>query len=290
MEDNERHINALGDFLVLHGYSKATMDYGLGDLQDINTTTDVYQKEGADQNMLFVYVEKSPEPVRELLSRPFNSASLNLISSDRAYALLPKQTFIDKIVYSEPSGTFNVPDESAEGLTPIGWADKTSHDSPISRAIRRIGDKHTLTIDLDTSGFSKTSGRPRAVLEATTFQITRKYGAKRSRHQGKFFYSMAPMFVITSPLLAHTYTLWNAPVMSWGNRFTRAEMQYGRDTSDLRDYWNDAWPYKVYRFNDAGLLGQLDALWDQMAKNEKLSEAEWEPKLRDPWQDAWECE
>jgi hypothetical protein len=298
VENNEHHTMALVDFLVLHGYSKSTMDYGFGDIQDPITTTDLYQKEDTDQKMLFVYIEKSPNPVLELLSRPFNSASLNLISSDRAYALLPKQTFLDKIIYCEPRGIRDVRDEIAEGFKPVGWVDETSQGSLICSAVRRIGDKHTWTIDLDTTGFSKTSGRPRAVLESTTFKITRSYGAHRSRYEHKFFFSMAPCYIIKAPILAHTYTLWQAPVMKWSiqrDKVTPTEKLYGLHLSFLRSWWHEkrmeaAEEGEECRLSDDDLMRELDQLWDELQESEKHGTADpatfsWSRRYRtrDPW-------
>jgi hypothetical protein len=299
MENDKGHLLALEDFLVLHGWSKVLAP--LPDEQPRSgISTDLYQKEGINNSILSIYIEKTANPIQSILNAPtFNSAALNLISSNRAYALYPQQTFFDKVFYYGPQFWENVDETTDEGLTPIRWVDEASQGDPLRDVLRRIGDKFTWTIELDTTAFNQTDARPRSVLESTTFKLSKHYRDRWSRTTRLFLYQMADSHIIKDAIIVHTYTMWRAPRREYQGiscgKFTPGQISYAQKLEVLRNKWYDVQTAELAlgassRRFDGELVKDLDELWEVLQLSEQHVTAETErvePDVCNEWFDPW---
>jgi hypothetical protein len=119
-----------------------------------------------------------PDLSVRLLLRFSTTAELNFITWNKAYCLFPLATLIKRNCY--PTDDFyediaeDLEELALEGLQPKCCPSTESsilphHDASITD-VRRIGDRYTLTMELDTEGV-QTSEMPDGVIESATFQL-----------------------------------------------------------------------------------------------------------------------
>ncbi|KAF1846390.1 uncharacterized protein K460DRAFT_356074 [Cucurbitaria berberidis CBS 394.84] len=140
----------------------------------------VYQKPGANDNFLQISLHACPVSVLLLLLYEAPStATLSFITWNKAYSLFPRTTFVRKECYllqkiedgeAGDSIRAHLTELSKNGIKTKAhhWDDEQEHE--ITR-IRRVGDKHTWVINLETTGLEIVmSPVPDAAIEASTFK------------------------------------------------------------------------------------------------------------------------
>ncbi|KAF2247532.1 hypothetical protein BU26DRAFT_566501 [Trematosphaeria pertusa] len=160
-------------------------------------------------------------PIYKLLTEAPTTAALNFLSWNRAYALFPSTTFIQKDVYL----LLKLDDAMGEHLAQLAehglhtksvhwnqreregnaWCALFAGNSDIMTRLRRVGDKYTWTIDLDTNGV--VSETPAKVLEQTTFKLQLPGKQWPDAHEMVPVprYMMGPMWWLRCPVLKHGY-------------------------------------------------------------------------------------
>jgi len=131
-------------------------------------------------------------PLAPIMETAPSTASLNFVTASKAYALVPQETFVEKNAYvtqnheAETYGTLcrsHLNELAEQGMTTFGlhWDDETGDDdSIVLKRLRRIGDKHTWTIPLDTSDIDIDESYS-AAIEQSTFRIQKFEGSIESR-------------------------------------------------------------------------------------------------------------
>lgn len=181
---------------------------------------------GNKRVLLDVFVRETAAIAQALMFHPF-TACLNLLSWNKVYALFPYSTFVksecyllrdlDTVKYSHlvsiVSDVLKVKSvawthrEAPEGLSPKhnfveALRDQDTDEFKELVRIRRIGDRHTWVVKLDTKGLS-VPDIPTSVLESATFQL------RGPHHHGQLsnvaYYVMDCDCIINHPVLKHQY-------------------------------------------------------------------------------------
>lgn len=161
----------------------------------------------------------SNNPVHEVLNAAYYTASLNFISWNKAYSLYPYTTFVKKEAYMlKPLEEQHFPEDELEKLTPYGITPKSIHwlnegDVPQLTRPRRLNDKHTWILRLDTEGVVR-SNVPDTVLESTTFKLDVVNDPGNPLVEGTWgmsHYGMNAGTILSSLALKHQYVLRTYP-------------------------------------------------------------------------------
>jgi len=176
--------------------------------------------------LLDVFMGEKAAIAQALMCYPF-TASLNFLSWNKVYALFPYSTFgksesyllrdMDAVKYAQLEGIVSdglkfksvawTHREAPEGLNPRhDFTDTLFHQDADELGelvrIRRIGDRHTWVVKLDTKGLS-VPDIPTSVLESATFQL------RGPHHHGQLsnvaHYVMDCDCIINHPVLKHQY-------------------------------------------------------------------------------------
>jgi hypothetical protein len=121
---------------------------------------------------------------RMALELALTTADLCVISWNKAYSLHPRSTFLVKEAYLlsriVPELSESLQSLSTDGIRVKGLHWSAQHDdSNVPQALtryRRIGDKFTWTLDLDTTGITPSSCIPTKVLESNTYRLALPFG------------------------------------------------------------------------------------------------------------------
>lgn len=284
----------------------------------------VFEKVGASGKTLTLLCYSGPCPLAQLLHQAPSTASLNLITYDKAYALFPRETYLDKEAYLLKS-TLIYQDQfaclSEDGLKalPQHWDD----DGGLVEAValkrpRRIGDKHTWVINLDTNGIETSTHPSNAVIEHSTFRI-------RSHHRDSSYpspqdlsaYELDAKPVLRHAIFKHPYVTMAEPGRSYHVQqekrryahklqelaekmktlmlFQLKNVADAEQPNDFDDFvfngsharlypisefvWNEDEVPAAWTFFDEKIVKKLDELWEEEMGKWELMRDEPEPRI-----------
>jgi len=180
----------------------------------------IFRKPQAEYDGLTICVLDSMDsPLLKLLNAASSTATLNFITSNRAYSLFPRTTFIDKECYvlqnlaaNKAAGMVKQHGDCLRGLTCDGiqtrllhWDDK--HTNLITRP-RRVGDKYTYIIELDAAGIDcSIVAIPQTVVECSTFKIKLWRWNSRDDHEGPVSRYTMSVIGVDSAVLKRSYVV-----------------------------------------------------------------------------------
>ncbi|KAH8883191.1 hypothetical protein GQ53DRAFT_432057 [Thozetella sp. PMI_491] len=178
-------------------------------------------------------------PIQAILTSASTTAYVNVITWNKVYAIFPQQTLISHLGF--PLRPLD--DEFGSGLNELadqGWTTRdivwpdfaTVQTSKVS-GLRRVGDRSTLVIPLETD-FVRGSSTPDFVIEHVQFNVPgtdSRYDQRRGYAQSQFrpdYYLKIRVQEVVSPALRHSYitasTEWNLYLTSRLQRWTWLEL------------------------------------------------------------------
>jgi hypothetical protein len=173
----KEYIGAEGYHKDCFGYDEGMFRQSLGD----------FCKNGGDGggiDNLWVLLRRQlhdGSPLNIVLNNAPTTASLNFVAWNKAYSLCPRQTYLKKETHRlhklENPFRHQINKELLdEGFTNLMVHPERNNDSFVG--VRRVGDKHTLIHDLDTTGITFNSDEmlpvPDNVIETATFKLCRR--------------------------------------------------------------------------------------------------------------------
>ena len=205
--DDCEHVE---QYLVADGWAESSIE-GPTEHREADC---MYQKTVKGQ-LLSIYCYAEPSPLACIFENAATTASLNFITSSKAYALVPRETFVEKNAYLIQNlddvdyGTMyrtHLEEIAEQGIKTLAlhWDDETGDDGDIAlKRLRRIGDKQTWIIPLDTSGIESDEAFS-AAIEQSTFQIHKFEGQIEQRGRVDR-YAMDASWTFSHAILKHTY-------------------------------------------------------------------------------------
>ena len=230
----------------------------------------------------------------------WTTTGLGFISWNKIYCLFPYVQFIQRKSYVlwDPSEKLNqvLAAQRSMGLEVLNVALLKDSFDTMTRS-RRVGDKYTWTIELDTTGVQAPK-RPDSVLESTTFCLVETSSTVPGNTFRVSHYKMGSQRFLTHPVLQHKFSVMNSSdhsrshyhdkinilfkrlnertVLELGmiNKDTRPA-QYdqilagaltlagSRDSFNLPETW---------KFSDDGVIEYLDKAWTALMKAEQKME------------------
>jgi hypothetical protein len=165
------------------------------------------------------------------------TAEFSFISWNKAFSMFPSATYVEQKAYMLTRSTEETVEACASYLGSDGIEIKTlswdDTDAIVERSLavgrRRVGDKSTWIIDLDTEGVQD-PGRSDAVLESSTFEVV----LYDDRVEGAPIHEEAPRYMIDCMALEHP-SLRNVFVMAW-ERGNQGLSHFRRHCVDLSSY------------------------------------------------------
>ncbi|KAF2872834.1 hypothetical protein BDV95DRAFT_605425 [Massariosphaeria phaeospora] len=136
-----------------------------------------------------------------------HTAELNFISWNKVYSLFPYATFVKRETYL--LGGDQIDERAARKLAQAskdGFKTKSlpwDRDDDSMTCLRRVGDKRTWMMELDTTGITA-SDVPDSVLEVTTFKLK----AHQSESPRKLSHYRIKSVVFDHPVLKHRYVVY----------------------------------------------------------------------------------
>ena len=181
---------------------------------------DMY-KCAANGRLIYLFITtQTGVPLNALLCNSMSTGQLSFLSWNKAYALYPRHTFLEKETYLLQNIRDRLPNtlwrQNMQDFANSGIKAKGLHwdeDSDPIAGIRRVGDQSTWTIGLNVSNI-KLNHRPipDAILESTSFAIRPytpvthdSFGGHVSR------YTMGATKTISSPILKYKYVVHEEP-------------------------------------------------------------------------------
>ncbi|KAF2124370.1 hypothetical protein P153DRAFT_130608 [Dothidotthia symphoricarpi CBS 119687] len=165
-----------------------------------------------------VYMENNPRddtwaPLAQVLDSAYTTCCLNLITWNKAYSLFPYRIFMKQeshlLVEFDPDIAYHWRRLEHEGIKSktIEWSQK--EDSHPITCPRRVGDKYTWVINLDTQGI-ETPELPDEVLETATFQI-RLWDKDHDTGRGPVMRYILDFRELRHPVLKYPYIVLREP-------------------------------------------------------------------------------
>jgi hypothetical protein len=178
----------------------------------------LYEKVTDNGETSAILVYNDPTPVSTLISNTARTtADLHVISWNKAYSLYPRCTMLTKEAFllnmmneeicEELSEDINSLSEDGIAAKGVHWSsmhDPSNVPEELTSRLRRIGDKFTWTINLNTEGISPTSCVPDNVLQSSTFRIALPFRSSPFEMPVSYYTMMVRS--LTAPTIKYSYT------------------------------------------------------------------------------------
>jgi hypothetical protein len=178
----------------------------------------LYEKVTNNGETSAILVYNDPTPVSTLIfNTARTTADLHVISWNKAYSLYPQCTMltkeafllnmIDEQICEELSEDFNSLSEDGIVAKGVHWSamhDPTNVPEELTPRLRRIGDKFTWIINLNTEGISPTSCVPDNVLQSSTFRMALPFRSSSFEMPVSYYTMMVRS--LTAPTIKYSYT------------------------------------------------------------------------------------
>jgi hypothetical protein len=228
-----------------------------------------------------------------LLCDASTTASLNFISWNKAYALFPRESFVENQAYLLKNLTDVVSGEtyriSLKELKKHGTNVKTRSwddgpddtDSKIAMP-RRIGNTQTWTITLATSNIYVLSSRPDNVIESSVFAVY-KLGYSGVREPiNRYHLDASPIF--NHAILKHTYLSVTEHTKGKNNNGISIPRDLAEDTRELDNKLNDVTKLELLQLDEGKRPEQYDQIFDPHYQNSAIELFMWkEDQIPEGW-------
>ena len=150
-------------------------------------------------------------PLSAILRGFYQTAVINVITYNKAYALFPRNTYIKHKTYLLKEGNdyfgalLKKYRKRGWAARDILWPEEESSNKELSSAYRRIGDRYTWTIVFGDPIDIRTDNVPNFI-EQSEFRIAKQ---KHKSHVARNYIIFAPMFF--AHVLRHRYTYYASP-------------------------------------------------------------------------------
>ncbi|KAF4444539.1 hypothetical protein F53441_11102 [Fusarium austroafricanum] len=260
-------------------YLERSEGYGSDTEAETMIRSGVYSR--TSQPNIKIRITRTPgSPIQTILTSSSTTAYINVIAWNKAYSIFPRQTLIKHKFFPlrSPDDDFGteLSELSLQGWTArdIIWPDHDKEKLHDVVGIRRIGDKSSLIIPLDTESLV-TQSVPDHVIELSQFEIPE---SSRNNQFGPLAsQSSAPMSTflqiraknLSSPVLRYAYTTadtgWRGFVVERLQRWAWLELyKVKREDRPLQDQWSRPLVSDVSITPDSELPQSWDYADDQM--------------------------
>ncbi|KAF1937455.1 hypothetical protein EJ02DRAFT_55469 [Clathrospora elynae] len=257
----DKDADGMKAYLEADGYTivKSVVEDDPAD--DLTGTTYRKRTHGSLFKVVVVYSKTHPARIM-VLQGARTTGDLNFISWNKAYSLVPFTTWVRKETYllgpvsKDHSRPMKDYEEHGIRWKSIHWNAYDRNppkDCKLITQLRRIGDHHTWTINLDTDGVTP-STTPENVLESSTFKVTLPPVPARPTAHYKI-----SVCCIDSPVLRHRYVRYCNEAGAHGPSF----LEYDEKITTLSNRLHEMTVFELLKLDKdqrpAGVTQILDA-------------------------------
>ncbi|KAH7092393.1 hypothetical protein FB567DRAFT_614331 [Paraphoma chrysanthemicola] len=285
-------IDTLRNYLLSQGYTKDSSD--CPDLEG-------YSRPHAKGRVVVSVIQEDPDIINEVFQDQETTASVSFITWKKAYCLYPHEILIEREYYAiqEQSDRLARTQKALakEGLQKKRYLSLESDIRLKRRYVfarpRRVGDKHTLVIELNTTGVEFPE-RPDGVLETSRFRLYwREEGGKVEDPSRRSGYCKVHCQPIRYPILKYTYgvvldkhwhlcTRLKELTLMELFKMKSSERPLGHDDllsclygmSNLSELKGTFAPPEAWKYCDEEVIGFLNQSWNHQVDPERFAAPE----------------